>query len=155
MSRSKKRTMTEKELREKYQADNPKEAEKIDKLFDKLKTTQEVTEQLDEEANKEAVKTYKDLIVQQTQEVKLNGVWFKFRRHATALEFETRQLIKEPKEKLAHLHQFLIEPQMPLEDFLQLPPEIPKFIEQKIMEDFIQGLVQIALQNSPNQELEN
>ena len=145
--------MSEEEHRAKYQADNPKEAEKIGDLFDKLESAEGDRKELGEKANQEAVKTYKDLIVQQTEEVKLNGVWFKFRKHATALEFEMRQLITEPKEKLSHLHQFLIEPQMPLNDFLQLPPEIPKFIEQKIMEGFIQGLVQIALQTSPNQEL--
>ena len=152
MSR-KRHTLTDQELREKYQKENPKDTDKINNLFDQLESTKETTAQLDDEANEEAVKTYKDLIIQQTEEVKLNGVWFKFRKHATALEFEIRQLITEPKEKLAHLHTFLIEPQMPLEDFLQLPPEIPKYIEQKIMEDFIQGLVQIALQNSPSQEL--
>ena len=106
-------------------------------------------------SNKDAVKTYKDLIIQTYEEVTLHNVYFKFRRHATALEFEERQIISDPKEKLAHLHKFLIKPQMPLEDFLQLPPEIPKYIEQKIMEDFIRGLVQIALQNSPDQESEN
>ncbi len=151
----KRSTMTDEEHRKKYQEMNPAEAEKVDELFDQLDSTKKAQEDITEQENKDAVKTYKDLIVQQSETVKLSGVLFKFRKHATALEFEERQIITEPKEKLAHLHQYLIEPQMPLEDFLQLPPEIPKYIEQKIMEDFIRGLVQIALQNSPNQELEN
>lgn len=152
---SKRKLLSDKELREKYQRENPKDSEKIDKLFNQLEDTVEVKKELDDKENAEAVKTYKDLIVQKIEEVKLNGVIFKFRKHATALEFEERQLIKKPKEKLAHLHKFLVEPIMSLEDFLLMPPEIPKYIEQKIMEDFMRGLVQIALQNSPDQESEN
>jgi len=147
--------MTDEEHRKKYQEMNPDEAGKVDELFDQLDMTKKIQNETTEKENKEAVKTYKDLIVQQSDVVKLSGVYFKFRKHATALEFEERQLITDPKDKLAHLHQFLIEPQMPLEDFLQMPPEIPKYIEQKIMENFIKGLVQIALQNSPDQTSEN
>jgi len=151
----KRSTMTEAEHRQKYQEMNPKDVDKIDDLFGQLEDTETITEQITEKENEDAIKTYKDLIVQQYETVNLHDVKFKFRKHATALEFEERQLISDPEAKLAHLHKFLVDPIMPVEDFLQLPPEIPKYIEQKIMEDFIRGLVQIALQNSPNQELEN
>ena len=147
--------MTEEEHRKKYQEMNPDQADKVSDVFDMLEETETKTKEIDEETNTEAIKTYKDLIVQRTEDVELNGVWFKFRKHATALEFEQRQLITDPEEKLAHMHKFLIEPKMPVEDFMNLPPEIPKYIEQKIMEHFIRGLVQIALQNSPDQESEN
>ena len=123
----KRSTMTDEEHRKKYQEMNPDDAEKVEELFDQLESTKKEQDDITEQENEEAVKTYKDLIIQTYEEVTLHNVYFKFRKHATALEFEERQIISNPKEKLAHMHQFLIEPQMPLEDFLQLPPEIPKY----------------------------
>ena len=140
-----KREQDEEALRERFRKNNPDRKEKVDALFDQLEQNENIQNEEQEKKNVDAIKTYKDLILQQYEETELNGVKFKFRINATAIEFEERQLIKEPKEKLKYIHRFLVEPQMPLEDWLQMPPEISKYIEQKIMEHFIRGLVQMAI----------
>ena len=143
------RETDEGKLAEKFQ-DKKSEEELANKYFDQLDEIKGEQEKEAQEVNEKSIATYKDLFVDEVLDINVKGIIFKFRKNPTILEYEEMQSVKEddPKRKeklLNYTYKLLISPEMPFEDYIKLPPYVIKFIEQKISEYFLMGLVSIIL----------
>lgn len=134
----------------KREAEKAEEDKQAQKYFDKLDEIQQVQQTEADEDRENALATYKDLFVDEELLINVKGIEFKFRKNPTILEYEEMQSIKEndpdrKKKLIAYSYDLLISPEMPFEDYLRLPPYVIKYIEQKISEHFLMGLVSIVL----------
>ena len=146
------RETDEGKLKAKFQKKKEEEDELANKYFDQLDEIKGKEDEDTAEAQVKALATYKDLFVDEELVITVKDVKFTFRKNPTILEYEDMQSVKEDdpdrrKKLLEYSYNLLISPEMPFEDYIKLPPYVIKYLEQKISEHFLMGLVSIILED--------
>lgn len=146
------RETDEGKLKAKFQKKKEEEDELANNLFDQLDEIKGKEDEDTAEAQVKALATYKDLFVDEELVITVKDVKFTFRKNPTILEYEDMQSVKEDdpdrrKKLLEYSYNLLISPEMPFEDYIKLPPYVIKYLEQKISEHFLMGLVSIILED--------
>jgi hypothetical protein len=128
-------------LKDDYPDMQEDDAKKAEQLFARMDERDEQKIADAQKANAEAIKDWNDLIINNLDSFKVDGIHYVMRKHPTIIEkYEYENAKDEPLAKLKYIHSMIVEPEIPFDIFIQMKDFVIKYIENRMVVNFFFGM---------------
>ena len=141
---------SKKEVKEKHKelVNNNIDEEKVKEVFEQLEEASKLTTKIENKRMSKAIKTYKELICDNTIELDIDGVKFVMKRNIPAVDYYESAGSDDHKDWLKLVHSLIIEPEMSFDEFLQMSAHVVKYLEMVVNQHFLTDFSRVASNNS-------